>query len=444
MAVPAPIRRNSNRSSPYDGRVIRNWAGNTFVAFSYGPYRQLWGGMVIASFAYSMMQIAQAVVAYDLTGRNEAVGAVTFAGGIATLLVAPVGGVLSDHVSRRMLLTVGQGMMGVFLAATGVLLVLDQLHIVVLALFAAAIGGFFGVIVPARQSAVRELVPLAAVANGIALQQIAFTSARVVGPFVVGFLLALSFVGAGGAYLIMALMLLLVVVLMSRLPEATRTRGPRIDFVGDFAAGLRHVLRTPRLAVQFSTQLGFVIFGITYQVLIPGFLDNALGREESGVAVLFGAAALGGLLSSFVVAGFAGGRHVVRGIAAGLFLTAAAIIWLSAAQRFWEAGAAILLIGFGSGAFQALNQAYLLRESDPRYLGKVASISMMAFGLGQMAGYPIGFLADAVGERVTFAVLGGALMLVAATASAAQAAIGRRPPARPEDVVLATAGPTDD
>lgn len=381
--------------------------------------------MVIASFAYSMMQVGQAVVAYDLTGKNGAVGIVTLCGGVATLVVSPFGGVLSDRISRNLLLTVGQGAIGVVLTITGTLLLLDRLHIALLAAFAATTGGLFGVVVPARQAMVRGLLPPAAVANGVALQQVAFTSARVVGPFAVGFLISLAFVQTGGAYLAMATMMVLAVVMFSGLPDIGVPGARGVSFFRDLGDGLAHVARTPRLALQFGTQIGFVMFGVTYTVLLPGFLHNELGHGKSGVAVLYGAAAAGGLISSFGVAGLAGSRHVARIIAAAMVVMAAGLLALAAAPGFVQAAGAVLVTGLGAGAFQALNQAYILQECDPRHLGKVSALSLMAFGFGQMASYPIGFFADRAGEPATFALMGLLLMAVAGTAALVQAGITR-------------------
>ena len=59
-----------------------------------------------------------------------------------------------------------------------------------------------------------------------------------------------------------------------------------------------------------------------------------------------------------------------------------------------------------SGAFQTLGGAIIVRQTEPRYVGRVMSLTMLSFAGFGLMGLPIGALADAAGERVTLAVLG--------------------------------------
>jgi MFS family permease len=71
----------------------------------------------------------------------------------------------------------------------------------------------------------------------------------------------------------------------------------------------------------------------------------------------------------------------------------------------------MLFVGVGSGGFQALNNAVIARETEPAYMGRVMSLTMLAFaGFGLMA-LPVGALADRVGEQDALTVLGVVVML---------------------------------
>jgi hypothetical protein len=56
-----------------------------------------------------------------------------------------------------------------------------------------------------------------------------------------------------------------------------------------------------------------------------------------------------------------------------------------------------------------LNGAVVIRESDPRYFGRVMSLTMTGFAFFGLAALPIGFIADAAGERATLAGMGVAI-----------------------------------
>ena len=58
----------------------------------------------------------------------------------------------------------------------------------------------------------------------------------------------------------------------------------------------------------------------------------------------------------------------------------------------------MFLVGLSSGSFMTLNGTVLLRYTDPRYMGRVMSLAMLAFGGFGLLGLPFGMLADAAGE----------------------------------------------
>jgi len=64
--------------------------------------------------------------------------------------------------------------------------------------------------------------------------------------------------------------------------------------------------------------------------------------------------------------------------------------------------------------FTTLNGAVLMRYTDPRYMGRVMSLAMLAFGAFGLIGVPVGALADAFGEGATLAVLGALVCAVLA------------------------------
>ena len=70
------------------------------------------------------------------------------------------------------------------------------------------------------------------------------------------------------------------------------------------------------------------------------------------------------------------------------------------------------LLGASSSGFQLLNNVNLMERTDGAYLGRVMALTMMAFGFNSIAAYPIGVVADALGERTTLAGLSVACFTV--------------------------------
>jgi MFS family permease len=120
--------------------------------------------------------------------------------------------------------------------------------------------------------------------------------------------------------------------------------------------------------------------------------------------------------------------YVLSGWAFGLSLL---VLWL--ARGMFTAGVMLFVIGVTSGAFTTLNGAVLLRNTDPRYMGRVMSLAMLAFGGFGLIGIPVGLLADAVGEGETCAIMGVLVCLVVGTQSVALSRVPATvpPPAPP-------------
>lgn len=399
--------------------MVGAWFARTFKALEYRDYRVLWVGTSLAFLAFMMSSVVQAVVAFDLTGRNGAVGFVSLGMGLATILVSPFGGVVADRFPKRRMLFAGQTIIGLNFAAVGLLIIFDLITIPLLALSTLVMGAVFSFIGPARQAWIGELLPPKDLPNGIALQQVGMTLTRVIGPFIAAGLIGLSFVGTGGTYLFMAGLFVFVIGSLAMLPPSRAVaRGGR-SFREDMALGMRHIRERKRLMLAVVTFIGVIMAGFSYFVVLPGFLENELGRSSKDMALLMAAGAASGFVVSLAVAGAAGSRHAWMLMVAGGVVLGLSLILLAAAPNFGVAMLAMLAIGSGTGAFQVLNNAIVMREAEPAYHGRVMSLTMLAWGVNGLVAYPFGALADRIGERETLGVMAAGVLAIIGAAWAA-------------------------
>jgi MFS family permease len=408
--------------------MLSRWARSTFHSLTYSNYRTLWLGSTLAFLAFMMSSVVQSLVAFDLTGENGAVGAVLLGMGVSTIIVSPFGGVIADRVSKRKLLLFGQTVIGINFLFVGVLIVTGQITILWLMASTFVLGTMFSFIGPARQAWIGELLPGEALANGIAMQQMAMTATRIFGPFLAGGLVALAFVGSGGTYFFMGGLFAVVVATLAQLPATQgreRHTGPSV--IGDMKLGWRHLSERPRVALLAVSFLGFVIAGYSYQVVLPGYLEHGLGRSPKEIGWFFGVGAVAGLVVTVLLAGIAGSKHswnlmLGGGLVLGIGLALAAV-----APGYGQALATMLLVGAGTSAFQMLNNSLIMQETDPAFYGRVMSITMLAWGFNGLAGFPFGLLADAIGERETLMVMAVLVVGVTAATATGHLLLSRRP-----------------
>ena len=376
-------------------------------------YRILWLGTTLAFLAFMMSWVAQSVVAFELTGKNGSVGIVSLGMGVASLTIAPFGGAVADRISKRRLLLVGQALAGLNFFVVGLLILADVITIPLLVASTFLLGVVFAFIAPARQAWVGEILPERLVPNGIALTQVAMTGTRIFGPLMAGVLIAWPLFGTGGSYLVMGGLFVLVVATLWRLPNtASRPREGRTGVFADLADGVRHVFARPKLGLLAISFILVVMTGYSYQVVLPGYLENALGRDAKDLGILVSATAVTGLIVTIAIAGAANSRFAWPLMLGGAATLGVSMLILSAAPNFSVAIFAMLLTGAGTGAFQMLNNALVMQESAPEYYGRVMSLTMMAWGVNGLAGLPFGLLADATGERATILVMAIGVIVV--------------------------------
>jgi hypothetical protein len=196
-----------------------------------------------------------------------------------------------------------------------------------------------------------------------------------------------------------------VVVLAMMAPTPPRPRAHRTSVKTDLTEGFRYIGRTPDVRLLALVFVAVVLSGFSYQTIMPGYLEHALGHPASHLGLLFGAAAVGGIIVTLVLAARRVHNATPVMLAFGGSL-AAALMLLAIAPGFGAALVIVMLVGASSSGFQMLNNVNLMERTDPIYFGRVMSVSMMAFGVQSVFAYPVGACADLIGERATLAGLG--------------------------------------
>jgi MFS family permease len=113
---------------------------------------------------------------------------------------------------------------------------------------------------------------------------------------------------------------------------------------------------------------------------------------------------------------------------AGAFVLGICLALTALSQNFWQAMVMMFISGAGASAFQLLNNSLIMQEADQAYYGRVMSLTMMAWGLNGLVGFPFGLLADGIGERQTIFIMAMLVIAVTGVATLLHLALGRRTP----------------
>lgn len=383
-----------------------------FSVLGHSQYRLLFLGSALAMLAFGMMSVVQGVVAFELTGKNGAVGFVSLGQGIAMLFLSPVGGALSDRISKRRLLLFAQGAIGVMFGVIALLIYTDTITIWLLAGCTLILGCMFSLMGPTRQAWVGDLLQGPQLAQGVALQQLMMNATRIVGPLLAGALLAVKVIGTGGVYVAMTFTFVLVVFVLSFMqPTPPRPKARQLSVFGDLGEGFRYIRATSDVRLLTLVFAGVVLSAFSYQTLLPGLLENELGHPAEHLAIIFVTTAVGGILTTLVISARPPRQPSTLMLAFGAAL-GLSLLLLAITPGFALALVVAGLVGASSSGFQMLNNVTLMQRTSPEFFGRVMSVTMMAFGLNAIVAYPVGALADQIGEREAIAMLAVVCLVV--------------------------------
>jgi MFS family permease len=376
-------------------------------------YRWLWSGEVVNGIGVQITRIALPYQVYVLTGSTLAIAALTLFQLIPILLFALGAGSLADVVDRRRLLLLTQT--GLAICSLALVLLGLQGSPPVAALFVIAFlaAGLRAVDQPTRASSIPRLVPPQRLPAAIALNQLNFQMAAIVGPAIGGLLIAT--IGLAGAYavdLVTFLSAFVGILAIKPLPPLGAVSRPGLEAIRE---GLRFTRERRAILGTFVIDLNAMIFGMPTS-LFPVLALDVFQTGPAGFGLLAAAPAagafLGALFSGWVSAVRRTGRAILVAVAAwGLAITAFGLVTVS-----FPLALLFLAIAGAADVFSAVFRSTLVQLETPDGLrGRVTSIHTLVVTSGPR----LGDIEAAVVAAITgpqFAVVSGGVLCVAGVA----------------------------
>ncbi len=375
-----------------------------------------------------MQRIGQDWLVLQLSGDSGvALGLVTALQFGPTLVLGLYGGVLADRYDKRRLLVLGQALMGLLAAGLATLVATDAIALWHVFVLAAGLGSVSAVDAPVRQAFVSEMVGRDLLPNAVGLNSTIFNGARLVGPALAGLLIGASGGDTAPAFAVNAASFAVTIgALLAMRPGELRRSDPVARARGQLREGLAYTWR--RADLRLAMVLAFVIgtFGFNFQVTIALMAREVLGLGAEGFGLLSTAFAVGSLTGALVST-----RRSARPRQRFLLVSAGVFGLLTVACGLVPGGTwpfAVLLVPTGAAAlvFSVANNSFVQLGVDPQVRGRVMALYFTCFLGGTPLGAPlIGWVSEHLGARWGL-VLGGAVVVLAAGASALAVARGRR------------------
>ncbi len=397
-----------------------------FASLGVRNYRLFWSGQVVSNIGTWMQQVSLPWLVLALGGSPLQLGFVAVLQFGPAMLLAPFGGVFADRIDKRHALMAtaiaasGQAATLFMLTATGVV---EIWMVMVMALWLGLVNA---VEMPVRQSLAADLVPRHILANAIALNSMAFNSARIVGPALAGVIIAAgealtgsSVAGVAVNLGINALTYAAVVTALWRMNprEVRRHKRPERHppVLDSLREGFRYATRTPLVFWSLALLAGVGAFGFNFQILLPLFATQVLSLDAEGYGAIIAALGIGSLTGSLMLA-FMRQRRAIPLMLVGGVVFAGLLVGISASSSMWMAVPLVMSAGFSSMLMINTINATVQANVPDQLRGRVMALYVTVFaGSAPLGGLFAGGIADAWGTQAAF--------LAGAAASAATVAI---------------------
>ncbi|MDE0134447.1 MAG: MFS transporter [Acidimicrobiaceae bacterium] len=384
----------------------------TFATLRVPAFRALWLSGVFSFMSIQMQFLLRGWLAWDLTGRESALGVVFFFFGVALLISTPLGGVAADRLPKRPLMLTGQLVLLLTAVGMGTALATGVIAFWMLVVSSALQGLMFGLIGPARISMTSELVGRERMGNAITLSSLSLSGSRVFAPSLAGLLAGWALVGLAGAYFVSSAIATLSFVLLLPLPRTARARHggsaskARSNPFAEIGQGVRYAMARPGLRRTILISLFVMMFGFNYVAFMPAFVEGEFGLGVFEVGLISSVGSIGAVVAATLLASHADGPRagtllVVVGFGFGVTVTV-----LSTMPSYWLACVVSLGVGASSTSFMALTQTLGMRATAEPYQGRVQSLLQLPFAMFALMALPLGGLAEWVGVRSALMTMG--------------------------------------
>ncbi|MGH8466578.1 MAG: MFS transporter, partial [Pseudomonas sp.] len=286
----------------------------------------------------------------------------------------------------------------------------EQIGPTLIVAMAALLGVLNAVDTPLRQSLLSQFVDdRQDLANALALNAMLFTLSRFIGPPLAGLLLAV--VSEAVCFTLNAVSYLALVIGLAciRLAPSPRASGSFRNVLGE---GLRYALDTPQIKQMMVSVMVVNLTASSYVVLLPVFARDIFAGDATTLGWLWGAAGLGSLSASVMLAGNRSTTALQRLLLICAVASALAMLLFAASTQIGLSLGAMALLGFGITVCNVGTNILLQSDAPEALRGRVVSLyTSTRFGFDAIGGLLAGMLAAHLGAPAV--QLGaGALLLV--------------------------------
>jgi MFS family permease len=369
--------------------------------------------------SFSMNQVAQTYLIYEITGSTTMLGVITLASTAPMLILALFGGAVADRFPKKLLIEVSHvGFVFIFLGytaadITGYLSPAHPESWWVLLAGSLLMGTIIALSMPARGAIIPEIVDRERLMNAVSLNIMGMSFFQMTIPVIAGYIIG-SF-GYGTVFLIMVGLNVTSIIFNSFLPRIPARTVANKNVLVDIKEGFKYIMGNRTILLVLLFYIFSVLLVNPLQMLMPVFAKDILKVGVEGQGTLMSLMGAGSIVLSLLLASLPSRRRGLTLLISNICMGVTMIIF--AFSSLWPLSMVMMvLIGVGRIGADACGNTLIQAYTDPAILGRVNSIVMLSFGLGGSGSIIIGVLAEAIGAPWSLGLF--AIILIVTSLSA--------------------------
>lgn len=392
---------------------VKEPRAGSFEALKNAFYARYVGSVTISLIGMWVRITAMGYLVYELTEDPFKLGLIGVVQGVPQLIFGPVAGAFLDRLDRRQVLMAVQVTHLLNMALLAWLVFSGNVTFAWLVLISVIVGATASFDWPARLSILPRLVSRRELPSAIAIHAAAFNGARVIGPALAGWMIALvglaaSFFLSGAATIPFLVMLFgMAAMIPPAPPKSDLTESPFRSLID----GYKYIWRNVNIRTMIGIDLFPIVIGMSYLTMTPALAKDVLHLGPEGLGYLLMAAGIGSLAGTILVARLNSGSNRGRMVLIWMAIFALMIVAYGMSNNFWLSLLTIGLVGLGYSTAATMNDTLIQLQVDEAFRGRVMAAYSTIWGFSPAGGLLAGALANVVGLQVAVAINGLIVLL---------------------------------
>ena len=405
----------------------------TFISLKERNFRYLMLGTAGIGMGQWLQQIGLLWLMKVVTESATQVGILAAIRGGTVLIAAPIAGVLSDRMSRRLLITLVTLASALQAVALAVLVVLNLVEVWHLYLFAFLEALTNGISWPVRQAFVYNVSTREHITNAIALNAMVQSTSRIIGPNIAGILI--GFVGIASCFFALAGVKVAAAVatlmISSSVEQASSQK--KESAWASFTGGVKYAVTDSTILAILLIASAMPLLVYPYVQFLPFFADNVFHAGPQGFGLLTSALGVGAVPGGLLTASL--GNFRGKGVTMiGAYLAyIAMLIMFSQQGNIWIGAAFIMAAGVFHSIATALTFTLLQLWVRNEMRGRVLALHSMEGGLQPLSSLPMGIAISSYGPQIVVTVACSMALVFISTLAIFAPQLRREPPVAQEE-----------